>query len=279
MLNDYAVITFLTKQDPGDDIVIKCFNPDGTMEYSAAEITRLDDTFQITGAVEHFSTVGYGNAELSPEEAAALNESAHRELIEESRRLQRRRQADKESEDEYKNKKYLETVEFDEIIFTTSATGDPLQLHLRAKLVEQPMVFDPAINFPITYFTGKVWLKFYTWMPEGFGDIYMICNNAKIPHFHESATETANGDMVMSETLQMTTIGGSKAVSYGVGEFGISGKTYSDVQTTWRLDPKTNSVQLTFDSMKGASEKTFITGKLSKKTRRQANKKLKWFLN
>jgi len=278
-LNDYAVITFLTNQDPGDDVVIKSFNPDGTMEYSAAEVTSLGDTYQITGAVEHFSTVGYGNAELSPEAAAALNESAHRELIEASRRLQEKWEYEKKAADEYKSRKFLQTIEFDEIIFTTSATGDPLQLHLRAKLVESPYELNPATNMPESYFIGKGWLKFYTWMPEGYGDIYMICNNAKIPAFYGlSYTAGTGADPTVSAVLQMTTIGGSKAVSYGVGEFGISGKTYSDVQTTWRLDPKTDRVQLTFDSMKGAAEKTFITGKRSEKTRRQANKKLKWFL-
>jgi len=132
---------------------------------------------------------------------------------------------------------------------------------------------------PESYFTGKVWLKFYTWMPEGYGDIYMICNNAKIPTFYGLSYNVDMGDPTVSAVLQMTSIGGSKAVSYGVGEYGISGKTYSDVQITLRLDPKTDRVQLTFDSMKGAAEKTFITGKRSEKTRRQANKKLKWFLN
>jgi hypothetical protein len=132
---------------------------------------------------------------------------------------------------------------------------------------------------PESYFTGKVWLKFYTWMHEGYGDIYMICNNAKIPTFYGLSYNVDMGDPTVSAVLQMTSIGGSKAVSYGVGEYGISGKTYSDVQITLRLDPKTDRVQLTFDSMKGAAEKTFITGKRSEKTRRQANKKLKWFLN
>lgn len=279
LLNDYAVVTFLTKQDPGDDIVIKSFNPDGTMEYAAAEITRLGDTFQITGAVEHFSTVGYGNAELSPEAAAALNESAHRELIEASRRLSEKWEYEKKAADEYKSRKFLQTIEFDEIIFTTSATGDPLQLHLRAKLVESPYELNPATNMPESYFIGKVWLKFYTWMPEGYGDIYMICNNAKIPTFYGLSYNVDMGDPTVSAVLPMTSIGGSKAVSYGVGEYGISGKTYSDVQTTLRLYPKTGRVQLTFNNMKGAAEKTFITGKRSEKTRRQANKKLKWFLN
>ncbi len=276
-LNDYAVITFFTNQDPGDDVVIKSFNPDGTMEYSAAEITSLGDTYQITGVVEHFSTVGYGNAELSPEAAAALNESAHRELIEASRRLHEKWEYEKKAADEYKSRKFLQTIEFDEIIFTTSATGDPLQLHLRAKLVESPYELNPATNMPESYFTGKVWLKFYTWMPEGYGDIYMICNNAKIPTFYGLSYTSTGAGPTVSAVLPMTSIGGSKAVSYEVGDFGISGKTYSDVQTTWRLDPKTDRVQLTFDSMKGASEKTFITGKRSEKTRRQANKKLKWF--
>lgn len=279
LLNDYAVVTFLTKQDPGDNVVIKSFNPDGTMEYTAVEISRLDDTFHITGAVEHFSTVGYGNAELSPEAAAALNESAHRELIETSRRLQQKWEYEKKAADEYKSRKFLQTIEFDEIIFTTSATGNPLQLHLRAKLVESPYELNPATNMPESYFTGKVWLKFYTWMPEGYGDIYMICNNAKIPSFYGLSYTSTRAGPTVSAVLPMTSIGGSKAVSYEVGDFDISGKTYSDVQTTWRLDPKTDRVQLTFDSMKGASEKTFITGKRSEKTRRQANKKLKWFLN
>ena len=210
LLNDYAVVTFLTKQDPGDDIVIKSFNPDGTMEYSAAEITSLGGIFQITGAVEHFSTVGYGNAELSPEAAAALNESAHRELIEASRRLHEKWEYEKKAADEYKSRKFLQTIEFDEIIFTTSATGDPLQLHLRAKLVESPYELNPATNMPESYFTGKVWLKFYTWMPEGYGDIYMICNNAKIPTFYGLSYNVDMGDPTASAVLQMTTIGGSK---------------------------------------------------------------------
>jgi hypothetical protein len=59
-LKDYAIVTFLTKENPGDDVVIKSLGRDSEMEYAAAEVSNLGDTYMITGAVEHFSTVGYG---------------------------------------------------------------------------------------------------------------------------------------------------------------------------------------------------------------------------
>jgi hypothetical protein len=38
-------------------------------------------------------------------------------------------------------------------------------------------------------------------------------------------------------------------------------------------------MQVTFENMKGAAEKTFLTGRLRAKTKRQAKKKRKWFLD
>ena len=68
-----------------------------------------------------------------------------------------------------------EVVTDGEVVET--ATGNPLQLHLRAKLVDQPYRMDPKTGEAEHCLAGKVWLKFYTWMPEGYGVIYMVCNN------------------------------------------------------------------------------------------------------
>ncbi|MFA7550662.1 MAG: hypothetical protein WCZ68_07975, partial [Sedimentibacter sp.] len=73
--------------------------------------------------------------------------------------------------------------------------------------------------------------------------------------------------------------GGSQAVAEGIGSADISGKTYTDVETHWTFDAEDGSMVVTFTNMSGATEKTFITGQLRAKTQRQANKKLKWFLN
>jgi hypothetical protein len=51
------------------------------------------------------------------------------------------------------------------------------------------------------------------------------------------------------------------------------------MQTVWCLNAADGSIQVTFPNMKGAVDKTFITGKLSAKTQRQADKQLKWFLD
>ena len=278
-LNDYAIITFLTKDDPGDDVVIKSFGENGEMEYAWAEVTRLGDIFMITGAVEDFSTVGYGAAIPTPDiNAGVISKESHERLIKQSKELSEKMERERTQQSAGKN--FVQTIEFDEILFTTSAAGLPLQLHLRAKLVEQPVTKNPETGAEEYLFKGKIWIKFYTWGPEGYGDLYMICNDAIVrnPAFWV-ASLNEQGIGTMSATFNMVTIGGSKAVAEGVGSYGVSGKTYTDVQTDWVLDAATGTVTVTFTSMKGAAEKTFITGKLSNKTQRQANKKLKWFLN
>ncbi len=278
-LNDYAIITFLTKDDPGDDVVIKSFGENGEMEYAWAEVTRLGDIFMITGAVEHFSTVGYGAAIPTPDiNAGVISKESHEQLIKQSKELSEK--MERERAQQSAGKKFVQTIEFDEILFTTSAAGLPLQLHLRAKLVEQPVTKYPETGVEEYLFKGKIWIKFYTWGPEGYGDLYMICNDAIVrnPTFWV-ASLNEQGIGTMSAAFNMVTIGGSKAVAEGVGSFDVSGKTYTDVQTDWVLDAAAGTVTVTFTSMKGAAEKTFITGKLSTKTQKQANKKLKWFLN
>jgi len=277
-LGDFAVITFLTREDPGEDVVIKSFGENGELEYAFAEVTRLGDTYGITGAVEHFSTVGYGQSAWSPAaELKPLNDKTRREVMEKSRQAEEDWARKKEAERNQKNRKYLQTIEFDEILFTTSASGLPLQLHLRAKLVEQPA----ETGRTEVLFKGKIWLKFYTWGPGGYGDLYMVCNDAVInrpggPPWIASLTEY--GTSHLRAAFQMTNIGGSKAVAEGVGSYDVSGKTYTNVQTNWAVDSATGTIKVTFTSMKGAAEKTFIAGRLCAKTQRQANKKLKWFL-
>lgn len=280
VLHDAAVITFITKDDPGEDAVIKSFSETGEMEYTAASVMKLGDTYRITGAVGHFSTVGYGAASLpalapqiSPEATEALRKFAQEEL-ERMRREQARKDA---------KKKVVRTIEFDEILYTKSASGHPLQLHLRAKLVETPKTLQGGVvSLTERVFEGKIWIKFYTWMPGGYGVIYMLCNNAVIedPNSNSSIVSlTEPGVRLSSATIPMATIGGSQSVGEGVGAFDISGKTYSNVQTAWAFDTATGSMKVTFANMKGAIDKTFITGKLRAVTERQASKKLKWFLD
>lgn len=279
-LNDFAVVTFLTKVDPGGDVVIKSFGENGEMEYALADVTKLGDVFMITGAVEHFSTVGYGSAASGPNVLeGVISKESHERLIRQTKELVERTERERAQQN---TKKFVRTIEFDEILFTTSAAGLPLQLHLRAKLVEQPVTKNPETGANDRLFKGKIWLKFYTWGPGGYGDLYMICNNAVV-------TDPGTGSWLASldkqgvssyvATFNMASIGGSKAVAEGVGSFDVSGKTYTDVQTAWVVDETTGTVKVTFTSMKGAAEKTFITGRLSAKTQKQANKKLKWFLN
>lgn len=167
-------------------------------------------------------------------------------------------------------------------MFTTSAAGLPLQLHLRAKLIEQPATKNPQNGVEARTFKGKIWLKFYTWGPGGYGDIYMICNNAVVVDpggLGWIASLNKQGVSSSTAMFNMASIGSSRAVAEGIGSADISGKTYTDVQTHWTFDAQDGSIKVTFTSMKGATEKTFITGRLSAKTQKQANKKLKWFLN
>lgn len=280
-LDDFAVITFLTKVEPSSDVVIKSFGENGEMEYSLPDVTKLDDVFMITGAVEHFSTVGYGSAASGPNVLEGdISQESHELLIRKTKELVE--QMEREKTQQNTAKKFVRTIEFDEILFTTSAADLPLQLHLRAKLVEQPATKDPETGGNIRLFKGKIWLKFYTWGPGGYGDLYMICNNAVLTDPGTAswiASLTEQGESSCLATFNMASIGGSKAVAEGVGSFDVSGKTYTDVQTYWVVDEKTGTVKVTFTNMKGAAEKTFITGRLSAKTQKQANKKLKWFLN
>lgn len=281
-LNDYAVITFLITNDPGEDVVIKSFGKNGEMEYSLAEVTQLGDTYRITGVVEHFSTVGYGKIFPIPP-LTPVNEQTRQELMEKQRQQEEELAKQKEAEQNRKKINRLQTIEFDEILYTTSAAGLPLQLHLRAKLVERAKSTQSGLaSLMEREFTGKIWLKFYTWGPGGYGDLYMVCNDVTIsdPATTSSASWIPLDKKVSSTaTFQMTTVDGSKAVAEGVGTAGLSGKTYTNVQTIWVVDSATGKVQVTFTSLQGAADKTFITGMLSEKSERQANKKLKWFLN
>jgi hypothetical protein len=278
-LKDYAIITFLTRDDPGEDVVIKSFGENGRMEYAWADVARSGDIFMITGAVEHFSTVGYGSA--APEQVVTegpISQESHELLIRKSKELSEQMQREKAQQKAAK--KFVRTIEFDEILYTTSAADLPLQLHLRAKLVEQPATLNKETGNEEITFKGKIWLKFYTWAPGGYGNIYMICNNALLrdpPFWVASLGE--QGLSTFSTTLNMLSTGGSIAVAEGAGSADISGKSYTDVQTEWTYMPANDTIKVTFTSMKGAKEKTFVTGRLSAKTQRQANKKLKWFLD
>lgn len=280
-LNDYAVITFLSKTDPGDDVVIKSFGENGELEYVQADVTKQGDMFKITGVVEHFSTVGYGSATPSPDmEIDGISQKSRELLLRKSKEFAEQQR--KEFEKKSAKKKLVRTIEFDEILFTSSAADLPLQLHLRAKLVEQPPSKNPDTGVEEPSFKGKVWLKFYTWSPEGYGVMYLICNNAILPDPDRSswlASLDKQGVSYRAQTFNMVSIGGSQAVAHGVGSANISGKTYADVQTDWRYDPASGTMEVTFTNMKGAKEKTFITGKLRARTQKQANKKLKWFLD
>lgn len=278
-LNDDAIITFLTRDDPGEAVVIKSFGENGRMEYAWAEVTRLNDIYMITGAVEHFSTVGYGPATPAPNiTEGPITKESHELLIKQSKELSEK--FARENAQQSAGKKFVRIIEFDEILYTTSAAGLPLQLHLRAKLVEQPAITDIKTGKMEIFFKGKIWLKFYTWGPEGYGDIYMICNNASVLNpLSWIASLTEQGISFSTATFNMLSIGGSQAFAEGVGSADISGKTYTDVQTDWKFDTTSGTIKVTFTSMKGAAEKTFITGRLSAKTQRQANKQLKWFLN
>ncbi|MGI6175670.1 MAG: hypothetical protein ACOYJC_05845 [Christensenellales bacterium] len=278
-LGDYAVITFITKNDPGEDVVIKIFGANGEMEYAFAEVVKLGNTYVISGAVEHFPTVEDGVANLptlapgvSPESTEKLRKFAE-EQVEEMRRQKEQGKA---------GKKLVKTIEFDEILYTNSAAGHPLQLHLRAKLVQQESAsINAQTGLMERPFTGKIWIKFYTWMPGGYGVMYMLCNNAVIrdPAINWVSSLTEPGTSRNSFAIQMASTGGSQSVGEGVGSFDISGKTYSSVQTDWVFNADDGSIQVTFTSMKGAMDKTFITGKVLAKTERQSNKKLKWFLD
>lgn len=278
-LNDFAIITFMTKDDPGEDVVIKSFGENGQMEYEWADVTKLGDIFMITGAVEHFSTVGYGQAAPGPDVLTGeISQESHERLIRQTKELCEK--LEREKAQQKAKKKFVRTIEFDEILYTTSAANLPLQLHLRAKLVEQPATKNPVTGSDEIFFKGKIWLKFYTWAHEGYGNIYMICNNAAVlnpPSWLASLSEQETS--TMAATFNMVSIGGSQAVAEGVGSFDISGKSYTDVQTEWTYNAANDAIKVTFTSMKGATEKTFITGKLSAKSQRQANKKLKWFLD
>ncbi|NLC83644.1 MAG: hypothetical protein GX749_01005 [Ruminococcaceae bacterium] len=281
VLNDFAVITFLTRVDPGGDVVIKSFGENGEMEYALADVAKLGDVFMITGTVEHFSTVGYGSANPSLDVLrGVISPESHEQMIRDTKKLYERMQREKAQQ--RAAKKFVQTIEFDEILFTTSAAGLPLQLHLRAKLIEQPVTKNPQNAVEQRTFKGKIWLKFYTYSPEGYGDIYMICNNAVLGDpgtVGWLASLTKQGVSTLTTTFNMVTSGGSRAFAEGVGSADLSGKTYTDVETHWMFDAEDGSMVVTFTSLKGATEKTFITGRLRAKTKKQANKKLKWFLN
>lgn len=278
-LKDYAVITFLTKQDPGDDVVLKSLGRDGGMEYSVVEVSKLGDTYMITGAVEHFSTVGYGPAELSAQSAAAM-ENFDPGYKAKSDKMAKKIELDKKYAEEYKNQRFVKTIEFDEILFTTTIRGDPCQLHLRAKLVEQPDKVNAAATDFESTFAGKIWIKAYFLnLGAGYADLYYLCNNATLenPEYWKSSN-TGRGVSSATATFGMTTISGSKAVSFVLGETGAAGRGYS-MQSVWELNENSGTVKVTFTSFVGFSEKTFITGKLSAKTMKQAAKTLKWFLD
>jgi hypothetical protein len=281
VLNDFAVITFLTSVDPGGDVVIKSFGENGEMEYALADVAKLGDVFMITGTVEHFSTVGYGSATPGLDVMrGVISQESHELLVRKSKELAEKIQREKAQQ--RAAKKFVQTIEFDEILFTTSAAGLPLQLHLRAKLIEQPVTKNPQNAVEQRTFKGKIWLKFYTYSPEGYGDIYMICNNAVLGDpgtVGWLASLTKQGVSTLTTTFNMVTSGGSRAFAEGVGSADLSGKTYTDVETHWMFDAEDGSMVVTFTSLKGATEKTFITGRLRAKTKKQANKKLKWFLN
>lgn len=278
-LKDHAVITFLTRDDPGEDVVVKSFGENGRMEYAWADVTRSGDIYMITGAIEHFSTVGYGSAaDAQVVTEGPISQESHELLILKSKELSEQMQ--REETQQKAAKKFLRTIEFDEILYTSSAADLPLQLHLRAKLIEQPAVLNKETGNEEITFKGKIWLNFYTWGPGGYGNIYMICNNAVLrdpPFWVASLSE--QGISTYTATLNMLSVGGSLAVVEGAGSADISGKTYTDVQTEWTFVPADGSIKVTFTSMKGAKEKTFVTGRLSAKSQRQANKKLKWFLD
>lgn len=278
-LQDYAIVTFLTKEDPGGDVVLKSLGRDGGMEYAVAEVSQLGDTFMITGAVEHFSTVGYGPAELSAQAAAAM-EKFDQEYKAKSDKMAKKIELDKKYAEEYENQKYVKTIEFDEILFTTTVRGDPCQLHLRAKLVEQPDKVNAAVTDFESTFAGKIWIKAYLLNPgAGYADLYYLCNNATLdnPEYWKSS-KTGQGASTAAATFGMTTIAGSQAVAFGIGEYGAAGKRYS-MQSQWEVNEGGGTVKVTLTSFVGFSEKTFITGRLSAKTKKQAAKKLKWFLD
>jgi hypothetical protein len=187
---------------------------------------------------------------------------------------------DKKYAEEYKNQKYVKTIEFDEILFTTTIQGDPCQLHLRAKLIEQPDKVNAAVTDFESAFAGKIWIKAYFLNPgAGYADLYYLCNNATLenPEYWK-ASKTGQGMSSATATFGMTTISGSKAVAFGIGEYGAVGKGYS-MQSEWIVNEDSGAVRVTFTSFVGFSEKTFITGRLSAKTKKQAAKKLKWFLD
>jgi hypothetical protein len=279
-LKDYAVVTFLTREDPGEEVVLRSLGGDGDVEYAPAEVTKLGGTYRITGAVEHFSTVGYGAAELSPEAEAAM-ERINRNLAERERLMRDKARLEKKWAELYENKKHVETIEFDEILFTSTIRGDPCQLHLRAKLVQQPYKVNTAIQDVDSVFVGKVWLKAYIQSPgAGYGEVYYLCNNATLedPVFWKPST-AGQGPNSATATFGMTTIGGSKAVGYDVGTFDVSGKTYSSLKSVWEWNESSGAVKVTFTSAVGFTNKTFVTGRLSAKTKKQAAKKLKWFLD
>ena len=281
-LKDYAVVTFLTREAPGEDVAIKSLGDDGEIEYSYAEVSRLDDAYSITGVVEHFSTVGYGSLIPSPEFMEALKKHGKESVRELSETLaERKERLEKKWTEEYKNQKFVKTIEFDEILYTSTIKGDPCQLHLRAKLVEQPDKINTKDGSFDSAYAGKIWLKAYLESPEaGYADIYYLNNNVKLenPEYWQNQGKD-RGSVSANSAINMVTIGGSKAVSYDVGAFNVSGKSYSNVQTQWEINGDRGTAKVTFTSLVGFKDKTFLTGRLSAKTHKQAAKKLKWFLD
>lgn len=278
-LGDYAVVTFVTKEDPGGDVVIKSLGHGGELEYTPTQVTKLGDTYRIAGAVTHFSTVGYGPAELSGSADAELQRLSQK-LAEEAARQAEKVRLDEKWGKEYAERSHVRVITFDEILFTTTVMGDPCQLHLRAKLVEQPDKVNAASGGLESTFMGKVWIKAYFLNPgAGFGDMYYLCSSATLEDpLLWDASANGKGTHTAAANFGMTTIAGSKGVAYGIGEYNFSGRGYS-MQSVWEVNPANGSVKVTFPSFQGFSEKTFVTGRLSEVTKKQAAKKLKWFLD
>ena len=79
-------------------------------------------------------------------------------------------------------------------------------------------------------------------------------------------------------TLEMDFLGGSRVVGFDGTIHDDSGKIVY-LQTDWTFNPNNGNAEVYLYDMKGAKERTFIAGKLRTVTKRQADKKLKWFLD
>ena len=147
----------LTKGRFSSDVVIKSFGENGEMEYSLPDVTKLDDVFMITGAVEHFSTVGYGSAASGPNVLEGdISQESHELLIRKTKELVE--QMEREKTQQNTAKKFVRTIEFDEILFYIRG-GSSVAASPARKAVEQPATKDPK---PAVYrlFKGKYGLSF-----------------------------------------------------------------------------------------------------------------------